>query len=492
MNFIEKAISIISPSTAAARAANIFRLQMFNENMEKRKYDAGGQSRRTAGWWSSGSSAKSEVANAIYLLRNRSRELVRNNPNAKKAIRVIATNTVGSGIRPSIDPNVSKLQLNKLKKAWKLWAESTECDFDGMHSIYGLQKLVMMSVAESGECLVLKKVNTDITAVIPFQLQVLEADYIDLNKSYIQLKDGGKIINGIQFDKRGKKEGYWLYDIHPGDQYAPNMVSMFHSSEDVMHVFYVERPGQHRGVPFSHPIMIKLRDFDDYEDAELMKQKVASCFAAFVQDNTEITPGTDANTVMNERIQPGIIEHLPPGKEVTFANPPSKEGYADYSRQTLLQVAAGYGISYEALTGNLKDVNFSSGRMGWLEMQRQITDWQENMIIPQFCDKSWLWFMEGCAINGITKPKLPVSWTVPRREMIDPAKETEGIKTAMRNGLISYPEAIRQQGYEPEEVLAEIKEWMDKFASMGLQLDCDPRYDKGKIIPIQENPPGQE
>lgn len=480
MNWFNKTIAVISPRLAAERAMNEVRLQNL-EYLKTRAYDGANKSARTAGWSSSGTSARTETQSAIVTLRNRSREMVRNNANAKKAIRVIANNTIGTGIRPS--PIGTALQVRKVKAMWREWAESTACDFDGLNTFYGLQKLIMTSVAESGECIVIKKIKKD--GVIPFQLQVLEADYIDSNKTILK-SGGGSIVNGVDYDSSGRRIGFWLFDQHPGDFLQKNIISKFYSVDDVLHIFYCERPSQHRGVPWGHSVMLKLQDFGEYEDAELLKQKVSACFAAFYTDGSEMSQATD-KTPMSERIQPGIIEHMPTGSSVTFANPPSKEGYRDYTATTLQQVAAGFGITYEAISGNFKEVNFSSGRMGWLEMARQILDWQENMMIPLFCNPVWKWFTEGASIMGAKVGT--VNWSLPRREMIDPVKEMEGLKTAIRLGLLSWPEAIRQQGYEPDEVLEEITEYTDKFAERGLQLDADPRYDKGKVLPLRNDAP---
>ena len=63
-------------------------------NLQKRGYEGAKTGRRTSGWVSAGTSANAEIAPAKSLLRNRSRELVRNNPYAAKAMRVLSTHRV--------------------------------------------------------------------------------------------------------------------------------------------------------------------------------------------------------------------------------------------------------------------------------------------------------------------------------------------------------------------------------------------------------------
>ena len=50
----------------------------------------------------------------------------------------------------------------------------------------------------------------------------------------------------------------------------------------MLHLFDRLRPGQVRGVPWFAPVILKLRDLDEYDDAELVRKKIEACFAAFV------------------------------------------------------------------------------------------------------------------------------------------------------------------------------------------------------------------
>ncbi|MCL5459832.1 phage portal protein, partial [Loigolactobacillus coryniformis] len=83
-----------------------------------------------------------------------------------------------------------------------------------------------------------------------------------------------------------------------------------------------------------------------------------------------------------------------------------------FSRKILQGISAGYGTTYEAISGDLSKVNFSSGRMGWLESQRQVSIWQYDMVIPMFCDTAWEWFVEGAGIAMLFDGKgVTASWT---------------------------------------------------------------------------------
>lgn len=479
LNFIERSIALVSPKLAFKRAG--YR-NMLNISIEQeRKYDAAKKGRRTNGWESTSNSANTEIQQAQNFLRGRSRDLVRNNPYGKKTLRVISNNTIGSGIRVSFKPTGNKAADKKVKQLWADWAEKKKCDFNEQLNFYGLQKVAIRCIVESGEVLVRRR---RVKGVVPIELQVIEPDLLDTGRNTTMLESGGYIMSGIEFDSQGKRVAYWLFDQHPGESVfiSINIVSKRVPAEDVAHAYVIERPGQIRGVPFMVAAMMRMRDFDEYEDAQLIRQKIAACYAAFVRDfdgKVETISGNKKNKEgdVTERIEPGMISYLPAGKDITFASPPGAENYESYSKQIKQGIAAGNGITYESMTGDYSQVNFSSGRMGWLEMAKDVEDWQLNLMIPMFCETIFGWFTDAMKMTNVISKDIPVSWTTPRREMLDPVKEANALVKLIRAGLKPMPEAIREMGNEPEDVVRMLKEWQDIVDKNELTLDTDARND---------------
>lgn len=470
LNLLDKTISIFSPQAALARVRARVALDIAN----KRFFEGASGGRRTAGWKTPSTSAAAEISNSAAALRDRARDLVRNNSFASRGLQVIVSNTVGYGIRAQIK-NANGRGLDPLKVAWKNWAETTACDAHGRKDYYGLQAQVMRTVAESGEALVIRQRLAASSQEIPIAVKILEPDFIDKRKQDAQT------IDGIQFDSNGKVTGYWIWEKHPGDNALSNfyqtisLKSNLVPASEVIHVFREDRAGQIRGVSWFAPIIISLRELDEYMDASIVKQKVAACFAAFIHD-IEPTGGDDEKTAsISDKLEPGIMEILPPGKNVTFANPPSVSEFDPFTRSMLRSVATGLGITYESLSGDYSQVNFSSGRMGWLEFQRNLEAWRWQMFIPQFCVPFTKWFMEAAELRGIKLNNAYFEHTPPSREMIDPNAETNAIVTGVRAGIKSLPEAIRELGYDPDTVLTEIEEFNKKLDDKGIILDTDPR-----------------
>jgi lambda family phage portal protein len=233
------------------------------------------------------------------------------------------------------------------------------------------------------------------------------------------------------------------------------------------------------GVPFGVSAFLRVRDMDEYNDAQVVRQKIAACYSVFITANGAGTiADTQAKVDDIERIEPGMIQVLSGGETVSFGTPPTVENFAEFSRTIMQGVAAGFGTTYENLTGDLNNVNFSSGRMGWIEHHRNIEDWQWNLMIPQFCDKVADWFIEAAQLAGIGDGKADFQWTPPRREMIDPVKEGKALMQLVRGGFMSLPDAIREQGYDPEELFAEIADTNKELDKLGIILDSDPRQGK--------------
>jgi lambda family phage portal protein len=470
MNFFDKALLFVSPRFAVNRLKARVAFNMIN----KRFFDGAGKSRRTEGWKTFGTSANAENSAAISTLRNRARDLVRNNAFASRGLQVIVSNVIGYGIKTQLK-NDSGRGAKEIQKVWNQWSGSTDCDFDGRHDYYGLQALAFRTAVESGESLVIRRKMPSSAGAIPVKIQVIEGDYIDVSRQ------DDNTEQGIEFDSNGKRTAYWIFKSHPGDNTIrsffrkKDLESERVPAEDVQHIFRQDRAGQIRGVSWFAPIIIPLRELDEYMDATIVKQKVSACFAGFIYDIDSTSNDATPKTPITERLEPGAMEELPPGKDIKFPNPPTVNEFDPFTRVILRQCASGLGITYEAFTSDYSQVNFSSGRMGWLEFHRNIESWRWNMMIPQFCDPAVKWFIEAAELRGIRANGVKAIHTPPSREMIDPNAESNALVTQIRAGLKTLPEALRELGYDPEERFQEMADTNKELDRLGLILDTDPR-----------------
>jgi lambda family phage portal protein len=208
-----------------------------------------------------------------------------------------------------------------------------------------------------------------------------------------------------------------------------------------------------------------------------MRQKIAACFAGFVRDldGSGVPMGEQSTTdALVETIEPGTMNRLAPGQDVVFGNPPlvTDDGF---SVRTLRAIAAAVGVTYEDLTGDYSQVNFSSARMSRLAHWGNVYDWQWNMLIPQFCAPAWGWAMNAAVLAGLSGEEPSAEWTPQPMPLTDPDKEARANVLMVRSGQKTLSQAIREQGGDPDSVLAEYAADNAKLDKLGIWLDTDVR-----------------
>jgi lambda family phage portal protein len=484
-NWLDNTIGYFSPRAG-------FERQRARAAMQLLSYDGAMSGRRTQGWQSGGTDANAELGQSIHFLRNRSRELVRNNPYASKAVSELVGNTVGTGIVPRAktgNPDLDK----RIDAEWPYFSE--RCDPGGQYDFYGLQALMTRTTAESGEGLIRYRPRYSSDNLrIPLQLQVLESDFLDDHRT-MGLSNDGYIIQGVQFDPIGARAGYWLYNFHPGAVVLMNprggILSKLIPAEEVLHNYRMLRPGQVRGVPWLSPVMMALRDLDDYRDAERLRKKIEACAVAMVTQ-PEGTSGVrigapDPNDASIDHFEPGLIMYGKPGQDVKFNQPHGVGGYREYLMTELQGIGAGVDVPYELLSNDLSNVNYSSYRAGMLSFRNTIEAYRWLVLIPNTCNPVWKRFIDILVIQGkIPKPNYGVQWTAPQFQSVDPVKDAQAAKTNLRLGRTTWPEMVIEAGQDPETQINEIEAWNKRFDKAGIVLDGDPRWvnEKGLAQPI--------
>ena len=264
-------------------------------------------------------------------------------------------------------------------------------------------------------------------------------------------------------------------------------------ADEVIHLFRPLRPGQIRGEPWLARALVKLNELDQYDDAELVRKKMAAMFAGFItrlspEDNLLGEGAADAQGVALAGLEPGTLQILEPGEDIKFSQPADVgSSYAEFMRQQFRAVAAAMGITYEMLTGDLTQVNYSSIRAGLLEFRRRCEALQHGVIVHQLCRPIWRAWLDQAVLEGAlvlpgysrqTYAYQAAKWIPQGWKWVDPQKEFTAMKLAIRAGLMSRSEAISGNGYDAEDVDREIAADNQRADALGLVFDSDPRQDK--------------
>jgi lambda family phage portal protein len=264
-------------------------------------------------------------------------------------------------------------------------------------------------------------------------------------------------------------------------------------ASEVIHLFRPLRPGQIRGEPWLTRALVKLNELDQYDDAELVRKKTAAMFAGFItrmapEDNLMGESAADANGVAMAGMEPGTLQILEPGEDIKFSAPADVgSSYAEFMRQQFRAVAAAMGITYEMLTGDLTQVNYSSIRAGLLEFRRRCEALQHGVIVHQLCRPIWRAWMDQAVLEGTLvlpgyrkekRQYQSAKWIPQGWKWVDPQKEYNAMKLAIRAGLMSRSEAISGNGYDAEDVDREIAADNARADDLGLIFDSDARHDQ--------------
>lgn len=471
-------------------------LQPISAAMVQRAFEGAKHSRRTENWFTSLSGPNTDIKQGWRWIVQRHQDLVDNEPYAAKAVRELVKGWVGDGVMGTPVGGTKRLRT-----VWEDWSESNLCDFYGRTNFYGLQVQVCRTVIVRGSCLVRRRTDEGLIrrGLPPLRLQVLEPDWLDFSKD-----NGGNIRFGKQFNEQGQLEGYWLKRHHPGElDTRLGLVSDFVPAEDICDVFESRRPGQQIGVPWGVAALLTLRDVGDRREVQLIRDKLAACFTAFVTNpalddvslggvdayGNPVDPGTKP---LPETMEPGTIEMLGPGQDIKLAQPPVSGDYASVDRHHLHAIAAAYDLPFESMTGILSEVNYSSIRMGRLGFYSSVMEWRTTILEPQLLRPVAGWFGEVVQLAFGIRPVSRWIWTPPRLPMVDPSKEVPMLVAEIKAGLRSLEDVHRGvYGSYTEEVLAQLGQNLKDARKLGLALDVDGSLavlTKGSGL--QDNTPG--
>jgi len=473
MNWLDKALLEIAPRYALDRirartAAGVLLA-----------YDGATASRRAGGWSTTGSSANAEVGNAASKLRERSRDLIRNNAYARRACSEVVNAAIGTGI--AAQATVGDGVNERIDNLWASWGDY--CDADGSLDWNGLQALVARTVFESGECLIRKRPRRSEDGMeIPMQIQIIEPDFLDASKT--GTTSTGYQIQGVEFDKLGRRVGYWLFSQHPGDVTITNTSRNAYESKlvpaaEIIHVFRKERPQQVRGVPWLAPVIISMRDLGEYMDHERVRKKVEACLSLFVsQDETALGDQTTDATQPSKRIekfQPGMVIYGQMGQKPEFFAPPAV-GSLEYVTVNQREIAVGSELTYEQLTGDLSRVNYSSYRAGLLSFRSSIEAFRWLCLIPMAFRPARNWFLDTASMAGLIPERAyATEWTPPSFGSVDPLKDAEAMLIETRTGRMTYQQACAEFGFDWKKQLDAIEAFNEECDRRGIVLDNDPR-----------------
>ena len=398
----------------------------------------------------------------IEILRARSRKAFANNGHYRQAIRQLANNTVGYGIKPIIP-------YPDLKKLWNVWVE--ESDTRQQLDFYGQQWFGVQVTAKDGSVIYILRERThddDMYSGVPLQLQMVESDYLPLGHTQRNPKTGNWIRDGVERNAIDRLVGFWMYDHHPKDwdgKTNGSLMPRFYPAEDVIHMYMPERPGDERGVPWGASILETVETIRAYNSNELEKKEHQAKFTVFYKKplDEEGRPfqGSYEGDPNFQTVRAGGAVEVPEGYDVAFPQQPATDtNYEGFNRFNMSEVAVALGLAVEHITLDFKDVNDRQYRAIMLEVGRFIESIQYHMAVQQLCKRVWKRFVsDAIRVKKWSPPEgaqpedyMRVDWRVPARGHIHPLQEVMAFIEAVKHGFTSRSKVAAEFGDEIEEI----------------------------------------
>lgn len=462
-----------------------------NEAATGALYDAGAETRRTAGWRAPSTKANDAVLANLTNLRNRSRAAARNDGYGKSTIRALVTNIIGTGIQP-LSQHPDPVMRRRIMELWLRWTD--ESDADGLLDFYGQQAQICRTWLTAGECFTRLRFRLPSDGLsVPLQVQVLEPELCP----HTHTLPTQRIRAGLEFSPIGKRVAYWFHPSRPeSDDYDATELRRVDAAT-VQHIYDPLRPGQLRGEPELTAALIRLHEIGKFDDATLVRQQLANMFVGFLKREPTVgeaeafNPLTGAENSLSPDgkpmmgLEPGIFQELDPGEDVTFSEPPAPSGYAEFMRQQLVGAAAAAGVPYEVITGDMSKVNDRTVRVILNEFRRRIQMAQHQIIVFQFCRPVWRGWMDRVFLSGALpiddsylvdpSPWLAVKWQPQGWPYINPLQDVQANKEAVRSGFKSRRAVVGENGDDAELIDAEQRDDNARADGFGLRYDSDGR-----------------
>lgn len=416
-----------------------------------------------------------ETTSATYSTSRKARYLYANNPWCYNGVQTWVTALIGPGATPT--PQHPNRETRRMVQAvfarWGIVA-----DYDGITDFAGLCAAAALSMVVSGEAFIQILVTGE-----GLRLRLIAPEQIDIAHT-LELSSGGRIVAGIEFDAAGQRVAYWVRPVDPSAIYEGYAPPVRVPAADMVHLFKPLGPGQVRGISWLAPVIIRAGELDQFEDAELVKNKVQAMLMGFLTDQNGSAAGlpfegVTAGSILETGLEPGTIKVLPSGYDIKFSSPAQGQQAVDYAKLQLRGIAAGLGIPEYLLTGDLTGANYSSLRAGLLEFRRRVEAIQFQIIVPQLLRPIWQRFVTTAVLTGeIDAPDFESNaddwfaceWIMPAQEWIDPEKDARATSEMISAGLTSRRRAVAAQGYSVEELDSEIIADRERERELGLSF----------------------
>lgn len=499
-----------------------------------------------ANWRPATYSGASAMAFGREFIAARIHDIARNDGWASAATDRVVDETIGSGWTLSAQVNATTLGLTRdeadeindqIEALWADYGDNDWCDSERQTNQAGLLGLAMRHMFLDGEAcahVVWRGEEGTGEPIAPtgFATCLTIVDPGRLSNPNNQ-SDTEFLQQGVALDRFGAAEGYWIRRAHPGDRfikpdgwiwdYVPREID---GRPEFIHAFRKRRAGERRGVGDLVSVLRKHKQVADIDDLEMQAISINSALAAFVTspyDLDELVEAMDTGKVteamaqMTEqqgayykavplRFKDAQVNFLQPGEDVKLSQPQHPNAnFEAFFRQSLRNIASAAGLTYEMLTMDWSNVNYSSARAALLVIYKALNTRKDHFAGQFMAPWYRAWLEEVFDQRRIRLPARAVSfeanpygwakaaWIGTGRGWIDPLREAEASGMRLSTGVSTLQDEVAEQGGDWK-LKAQQRARERKFL-IGLGLDPDAGRVEARIQSTsvtQSADPGQD
>lgn len=458
---------------------------------QRRAFDAATFNRLTAGWQAATAAIDADLRAGLDTVRARSRELAQNNEYAVRFLAMVRANLIGpAGYRliarvENAPGKADNLANDSIEWAWWNWSRKGVGEVGGRHTWLSACNTMATHLARDGEILIRFWRGAAARNPHGFAFQMLDPMRIDTHYNRDASSTQNAIVMGVEIDALSRPVAYWLRS-KGGAQISERV-----PAADILHAYVPIDAEQTRGLPWMHAAIRRLHDLGGYREAAIIAARIGAAKMGFytvdaAADPAEIPDGYAADGVPYQSAEPGEFGVLPHGVGFQQFDPAyPHEQFGTFITAALRGIAAGLGVSYHGLSGDLTAVSFSSIRSGTIEERDQwrvLQTWFADAVLePVYTEWLRMALLSGAIKmpNGSALPAAKLdkfaahTWQARTWEWVDPESDANAIVTKLGANLTTLTHEAGKQGLDLEEILQTKQRERELYAQYGIPYPGD-------------------
>lgn len=364
--------------------------------------------------------------------------------------------TAVTGVGPRLRMQTGNTGFNQaIEREWEGW----------FLAVQGRRKLWCMVHAwkKDGEVLGVIQNNPAIDNPVKLDFQPIETEVCQ--SPTLEVGIAGR-VDGIFTDRFGNVTAYEILPEHPGGgTLVSTQVADIVAARNVMHLFSLHRPGQHRGVPACSSTLNVGASSRRFREAVVRHAEIAASHTSMLY--TELPPNGDEapasiQAMTSVPVVAGQQTVLPRGwRQDSFKSDQPTTGYAEFCKQQTAESARPLGMPHSIAACDASDANFSSLKTNHLTYYAQVSvdraDVDELVLSRLFRE----WWIERELLRGkslldiLSRPVPTHSFVWPVQPSADREADAKAEDIKLHNGTLTLSRACSDAGLDYEDELTQ-------------------------------------